>query len=62
MLRAWDTTDKKQHIELNDSHHQFIARNGERSNSNPFDRVVRKKSAGKWIVNDNNNKTNSNNK
>ena len=47
-------TKLKELIDFNDLHHQFIARNGERSNSNPFDRVVRKNSARKWKVNDNN--------
>ena len=49
------------YIDLNDLHHQFIVCNGEGSNSNPLDRVVRKNSAGKWIINDSNNNTNRSN-
>ena len=53
---------KNIYIDLNDLHHQFIVSNGEGLNSNPLDRVVRKNSARKWIINDNNNNSNGSNK
>ena len=48
--------------DLHDLHHQFIALNGEGSNSNPLDRIVRKNSVAKLTINENNNNINSSNK